>query len=504
MNQDIKIEKPKAKKENSRIGAIIILVISALVFLPFGASAVFQSIFNRQKINSFGSFDGKKIVYEPGSKFYNAVSNLAGAYKNMGYSVDDKTYDSIMNQSFRQTVIDMAFTGAVEKSGYVVPRDAVNREIVKAFTGADGKFSQKAYNQASQADLNSMKNEQIQSLTYSRYVEDFFGTNSDRTLNGKSLYGMKRSSAEKKFLSEMATEKHSFEAASFSTLNFPREQAVIFARNNAEKFIRYNLSVVTVDDESEAKSILKQINGGEITFEDAASEKSQKYYSSADGTLAGSFRYQVENLLDSKDSLSELEQLKTGSISSVIKTAKGYSIFKCNGDVEAADFSDEKTQGAILSYMNSSEKGYIENYYMEMAENFVSETAVSDFDEACRKFSVEKSVISPFAINYGNVSILPETEKSSSFSRLSNNEEAYRTAFALKTGEVSAPFVLGSSVVVLKCTQIEKTPAEEIAEPDIASLDSSSLQAELFASDKLENNFWATYLKLAAENKKKE
>ena len=55
MDQENKITEQKTKKDSSKIGAVIILVISALVFLPFGASAVFQSIFNKQKASTFGS-----------------------------------------------------------------------------------------------------------------------------------------------------------------------------------------------------------------------------------------------------------------------------------------------------------------------------------------------------------------------------------------------------------------------------------------------------------------
>ena len=67
MDQENKITEQKTKKDSSKIGAVIILVISALVFLPFGASAVFQSIFNKQKASTFGSYNGKNITYEPGT-----------------------------------------------------------------------------------------------------------------------------------------------------------------------------------------------------------------------------------------------------------------------------------------------------------------------------------------------------------------------------------------------------------------------------------------------------
>lgn len=503
MNQETKHTEQRAKS-GSKIGAVIILIISALVFLPFGASAVFQSVFNRRKANSYGSYGGRQITYEPGSKFFTAVSNLAKSYQNMGYKIDDRSYYSIMNQAFKQTVLDMAFTDAVKKSGYSVPKSAVNREVAKAFTDSSGTFLQKRYNQMSQADLAALKADISGSLVYGRYVSDVLGTGSENSLNGIPLYGLKRSSSEKQFLAKMGAEKHSFEAAAFSTGNFPAEEAAAFGRNNAQKFRRYSFSVITADEESEAKSLHKQISGNEITFEDAASEKSQKYYSEPDGKMAASFRYQLENMLASADSIQELESLQTGEVSGIIQTMRGYSIFRCDGPAAEADFSDEKTQNAILSYMKASEKGYIENYYMEIADNFVSEAALASFDSACEKFNVEKKEISPFPINYGDTDLFKKTDSPDIFALLPSNEEAYVQAFSLGPGEIGAPFVLGSNVIVLKCTGIETDSSSEVTDQAVAEADMSALQTELFASSKVEDNFFATYISLMSENRNRE
>ena len=69
--------------------------------------------------------------------------------------------------------------------------------------------------------------------------------------------------------------------------------------------------------------------------------------------------------------LAELEKLQKDEISAIIKTKRGYSIFKCDGSVVAADFEDSAVQDAVLGYINSNEKSYIENYFLEIAENFV-------------------------------------------------------------------------------------------------------------------------------------
>lgn len=502
MDQENKITEQKTKKDSSKIGAVIILVISALVFLPFGASAVFQSIFNKQKVSSYGSYNGKNITYEPGTKFFITVSNLAQSYQAGGYKVDEKSYYRIMREAFYQTVINMAFTDSVKKSGYAVPKEAVNRAVIERFTDpSTGKFSQKVYNQTSAVDLEKLRKDIESNLVYKRYFYDLFGAGNEVSFNGTALYGLKRSGAEKKFLASMGAEKHSFDAVAFNTSNFPKEEAVKFGKENAEKFIKYDLSVITVDDEQEAKALLKQINGNEITFADAASERSQKYYSDAEGKNAGAYRYQIENMLDNVDSLAELEKLQKDEISAIIKTKRGYSIFKCDGSVVAADFEDSAVQDAVLGYINSNEKSYIENYFLEIAENFVSEAAISSFDSACKKFNVEKSEVQPFPVNYGSSSIYSSVSETGPLARIASNEDAYKTAFSLKQDEISSPFILGSNVVVLKCTGIQTDEVEDASETEIRNADLNTANSALFANPKVVDNFFATYITLMSENK---
>ena len=546
MEQEIKKSDVKPKKSATKIGAVIILVISALVFLPFGASAVFQSIFNKRTVNSFGSYDGKKIVYEPGSKFHTAVTNMAQMYEARGIKLEDNSY-RIMYDAFNQTMIDMAFTDAVKNSGYVVPDSAVNREIVYQFTDpATGQFSQKAYNQTSQAEITRLKTNAQSSLAYRRFFYDLFGTEGDSAFNGKALYGLKSSDAEKQFITAMGSDTKAFEAVAFKLADFPREAVAVYAQNNADKFVKFNLSVITLDSEDEAKGLLKQIEGNEITFDDAASEKSQKYYSTDDGKIAGSYRYQLENMIEDKEQVSQIEALQTGEVSTIIKTEKGYSIFRCDGDREDADFEDDAVLDQVSSYVNSSEKSYVENYFLEQADNFVSQAAISGFDEACEHFQLEKEAIAAFPVNFGNSSLLPKAPQTGILASLASDAGAYQKAFSLKEGEVGYPFVLGSSVVVLRrvspeapelivatedtvtedeasvsetdeaadevsdaAEDTEDDTGEEAAavdsdaemEANIRSACLASANMAIFASDKVEDSFFATYIRLLNSNR---
>ncbi|MEE0893162.1 MAG: hypothetical protein UIT85_03945 [Treponema sp.] len=102
MENEIKME--KGKKGDTKIGAVIILIISAAVFLPTGGAAVYQALLNNQKAESFGSYDGKQILYEPGSKFHTTVSSIAQNYRNSGLEVNEQSHYYIMNQAFKQTI----------------------------------------------------------------------------------------------------------------------------------------------------------------------------------------------------------------------------------------------------------------------------------------------------------------------------------------------------------------------------------------------------------------
>lgn len=492
------------KKDSSKIGAVIILIISALVFLPFGASAIFESIFNKRQVNTFGSYAGQKISYEPGSKFYNAAANLAQSYQSAGYQLNEQTYYYILNQAFKQTVLDMAVTGAVKDSGFTVSKEAVNRAILPAFTDVDGNFSQRIYNQVSQADIDSLKRNAEGQLTYSRYINDLFGT-ADSSANAKiSLYGMKKSAAEKQFVAKMAEEKHSFEIAAFNTEDYPKAEAAEYGKKNADKFVKYNLSVITVDEESEAKAILKQINANEITFADALAVKSQNYYTTPEGKISGEYAYQIENAIDNADDMPKITELGTDTISDVIKTKRGYSIFKADGEKETPDFTKDESIDVVLSYMKANEKGTIEDYFTNIASNFTSEAAITSFEKACEKFGVTKVDVPAFAVNYGNSSLYARGTDVEGLASIAGNASTYKTLFSLKMDEISAPFLLSGKIVVAKCVGIQFDDVEDNAnslDPQIEQADRNSMQGTLMASDKVVDNFFTTYLEMVSNNR---
>ena len=123
------------------IGSLIILLICAFCFVALPAFTGKEQ--NQGNLPAFGKYNGREIRYEQGSDFYNFVSQYGQMFQSRGQQIDSSTYYYIFNYAFNSTVSKYAYTDAVKKSGYEVPKAAVNREMLPYFYDENGKYSSK-------------------------------------------------------------------------------------------------------------------------------------------------------------------------------------------------------------------------------------------------------------------------------------------------------------------------------------------------------------------------
>ena len=530
--KEAKEKKPKNNNGKAKIGAVIVLVISAVVFIPTGGSAVIESIRQSRNTPVFGSYKGKKVEYKAGSDFAANVSNLAQTYQSMGYDVN-QLGSYIFESAFESTIHSMYYEDEIAKAGYSVPKAAIDRAIIPYFRDENGEFSKKLYNQTDESKKTSLRASAEESLLHSRYIDDLFGSD--------NLYGLKASSKENTFVSSMGSEKHAFQLAAFSTSDLPGDEVVKYAKSNPSTFRRYNLSAVTLSEKIDADNTLKQIQSGELTFDSAVTTISEKLYTGEDGKISNNYYYQLKNTIPSETDLAAVTELSSGSISEVIPTTRGYTIFRCDGSSTDADLSQQETVDAVLSYIKSYEISYIENYYTQIANKFIYDVSstepiiidVSDgeegrvldpnvradqrlidaggenivrldkFETACRNYNIKSIDVPAFPVNYGNSAFFDTVPSDvSELSSLSSNAAAFKTLFTLKEGETSQPFVLGSNVIVAKCVSITK---DEAAENDgyaaqAKNYDQDSATNAIMTSKNVKNNFYETYYKFFAGN----
>ncbi len=483
----------KSEKKETKIGAVIVLIISAVVFIPAGGVSIFQ-LFNKNKdVPVFGSYNGKKIEYVQGSDFANTASNIAQSYQMQGYDVNQMQY-RIMMDAFNQTILNMAITDAMETSGWVVSEKAVNRNMVQYFSDEKGNFSQKLYNQTDDATVKSIREDVKESLTYYRYINDIFGQSG--AFNGESIYGAKTSSRENDFIASMGTQKHAFSVVSFAKSDFPREEAVTYGKNNADTFKKYDLSAISLTNKDDADAVLKQLKANEITFEDAVTEKSSNYFTNSEGKITSSYAYQIINSLKDSQDFESIKALGLKEVSNVIETSRGYTIYRNDGGSESADFTNQDTIDVVVSYLQSYETGYIEDYYINIAKNFKTDATVNDYESACTKYNLLSSEVAPFPLNYANSAFIdPVPTSYAELASLNTNVNALKTMFNLSVNEISDPFILDSNIVVAKCTDIieDKNIDTSSYTSSIEYIDQSSAQQAILTSDKVENNFMTSY-----------
>ncbi|MBP5157130.1 MAG: SurA N-terminal domain-containing protein [Treponema sp.] len=488
----------KTAKDRTKIGAVIILVISAIVFIPFGGYEVISALFGKRDVPVFGSYNGKKITYERGSLFTNVTENLAERYKAYGINVDSTSSYYLFTEAFSETVKNLAYIDEVTKAGYSVPDEAVNRMLVNYFLDESGNYSPKLYNTADKATKKSLRESVTKSLQYNRYRDDLLGSSS-LSMQDSPLYGVKASSKEASFFSDMGKEKKSFKYVAFNTEDFPGEEAVKWANrdNNKEKFIKYDLSAVSMESESDAKALLKQLKSNEITFEDAVSEKSEKYYTDDDGKVSRAYRYQMEISIPDPANLEKVLGLDSGAMSDVIPTSRGFTIFRKDGMDAAANFSDDETVDVVIGYIKTNEHGYIEDYYIDIAKDFTTQASMASFEDAAENFNVEVKETEPFPLNYGSISLFDSVpSENKELANLNTNEDVLQKIFSLKNGETSVPAVLSSNVIVFHCTGITQDSSTSDAKDfanKMENINYSCAEQTLMTSSKVQNNVWNAY-----------
>lgn len=484
--------KSSAKKILINVGSILILVLAAIsfIFIP----AMVQSAGN--EIPPFGYYDKKPIEYKQGSYFTNLVQMYSD---QVGSANVQNAYFDIFNSAFTGSVLNIAFSSAVEKSGYVVPDPQVDRAMLPYFYDTNGVYSPKIFNDTPDSTKIELRNAMEDNLIFQRYTEDVFGSQTEK-LGTYTMYGLKSPSAEKNFVSMMDTNKRGFSLASFSLLDYPDTEVAKWGESNKDLFTRYDMSVISVADATTAETVLGRIKNNELVFEDAVTEYSTNYYSGTDGKLTSAYKHQLQNILTDATSLTALQNLPAGQISEVMQTQNGYAIFKNNAAPTPADMTDADTLTAVRSHISANEKGIIEDYFLNIAKDFWTAASTSSFAEACTQFNITPVDIPPLALNYGNSPVLTSLQAADgSMVNAEQNENFLKTIFSMKLNEISSPMVLNDNVVVLQYTQEDNTVSAENTASTFAIystyFDQTSVQNSIMSSDKLENNFLQVFYK---------
>lgn len=494
-------KKPSKKINGVMIGSVIILILSAIVFILVPALTGFRGSDVASPV--VGSYKGQEVKYEQNSEFVNYLSQYAEQVRSSGYDTEQYMY-SILNSAFNSTVIGLAIDDYVNESDYIVPEEAVNRTMRSYFTDENGNFSVKAYNEADKATVQQLFKEVEKQLRTERYFSDFLGMGASSYYgNAEYLYGAKLSSKEADFVAGLNAAKRQFQLVAISANDLPEDEYKVFAWSNPSIFERLDYSICSASTEEEIQEIANLIKNNQITFDDAVASMSTNAFDAADGKL-DLYNYQIkENLLADPDDYDDFVALGVGDISTPVHTQQGYALFRRNSANKPADLTDPEVVDVISAYVRVYEKGYIEDFYLDRGRDFATIAARDGFETAADELGLEVVEPSAFPCNYGNDAILTSIP-SSEYAQLSGAESDrnfLKTAFSMQVGEISEPLVLGDNIIVLKYK--EAVPQDDAVTSSMtymypyytATYAQTAMQDAIMSSDDVKNDVMSFYFK---------
>lgn len=474
------------KKSVYTVGSLLILLIAAFVFVFVPVLAGKDP---SAKIPPFGSYNGKEIKIND-SRYSTYLRQFGDQLKQQG-QYSQYSAEQVYYQAFTAVVRDLYLEDKVTKSGYVVPNTKIARAMRPYFMDQNGNFSEATYRNANKNQVAELQKNISYDLLKQRYIEDLFG---NTTPFGKSsLFGIKSSSKQEEFFNNINKTNKEFNMVSFNMNDYPNEEKIAFGKNNQDKFVSYDLSIITCSDKTKATSLANRIKNDQITFDDASSQSDKNYSNPSDVKLRLKYAYRINEILSNKDDFEKIQKLQLNEVSEPIQTNIGYSIFRLDAPSTNPDFTKTEVVEEVYNYLKTKESSHIENYYIETAKAFTTVAKNTSFDSACRKYNVKKTVVSELPVNYRNVSVLNKVNTSiDGLSGADYNENLLKTVASLKTNEYSEPILNNSYFLVfqsLKDKANEDLADAEQINAELSYYNTIAFSSTIFNDSKFKNNF---------------
>ncbi|MDR2758999.1 MAG: peptidylprolyl isomerase [Spirochaetaceae bacterium] len=480
-------------KSNPRvfIGTIVILIIVIVSFVL--VPAIVPNMGGANIDLTFGYYDKIPITYVRGNYLAQVQSSYA---QYMQASINESNALSISSQiwrsAFEETVIHIGMLQEMKKAGFAIPPELVDKKVrtLPEFQ-ENGRFSLTKYRQLDKATQSSLWKDVQDSLVTQRYSSD--------------VSGLRQSSKEAAFIGAMASKERTFGMAAFPLSSYPVEEITAFASNNQELFKTVRLSKITINsNEREIQQILKSVEEGTQSFEEAARTHSQDNFAESGGDIGVKMAYEMTEEIPDETERESVLNLARGDISPIVKVPSGWAFYRAEETPYPADLNDQDTVEKIRTYLTGFRRGIMDDWLIEKAEQFIAQAEEKGFDTVADELGLVKQNFGPVTINYGNFALFKSLPNDTvpELAAAASNENFWRIAFSTPLQSFSTPFILGNNALVL--FPLEENILEETAVESIASSYSSywlnsntdqSIRNRFVRSERLEDNFWTTYFR---------
>ena len=484
------------------IGTIIVLVIVIIAFVLVPAIVPSAGGLDSGKL-TFGYYNGTPVTYT-GNNYFAQLRQQYAQYAQY-YGFDEYT---VWERAYHGFVTRTAILDIMKEAGYEPPAEVVNKKTAQLpqFLDENGKFSRSLYNRLDAATRLSLLVEVKNDILLERYRND--------------LSNARVSTAEKAFIGEMAKVQRAFKVASIAYSFYPDDELAAFAEKNPDLFMSLRLSQITIPKESDAKKALKAIQDGTSTFEDTARNQSKDEFAGRGGDTGTRLAHELKDFISTPEDFTALRSLAKGTVSEIIQTTDGWSIFRAEEDAKPVDTGDSSSISKIRTYVTANEKGMIEDYLLAKADQLAADVkakgSADGFEQAAKDAGFTTADFGPLPVNYGDCTLFstlgsfsgieafqgaPNTPKTGA--AFDNN--FWQTAYGTVLNETSKPIVLTGrqSYIALIYPKEETTDtgAQDNSESMFTSTwventVSQNVEDTVLASKKFEDDFDVTFQSL--------
>lgn len=476
---------PANKRTGLYIGSVIVFILATVTFI--GAPAIGGSMGGGSSARiEFGSYRGRPIEYAQGNFFERQLRTIAEQQNQAGSEDLESQLYWIWRQAFEAAAVHTAIMYYSDQGNMDVSEDRIDIELAQypAFL-ENGSFSSERYQAMPAAERFSLRSYIKEVLIHQQFLEDMIGDN-------------RHSEGEVAFLQDMARTERRFSFVSFAFDDFPQEQVLNYAEENADLFRRINLSSITINTgRTDADEVHRQAVEGVSSFEELARTHSADIFSEQGGEMGWEYYYDLEPDFVDVAQLEEVFSLRAGEISPVIETRTGYVFYRVNEPTQALDLDDAATIEVVRDYMDTFARGQIEDFAFARAEAFAEAAEELGFNAAAEQLGVDVERTEFFPLNYQGVPLLeqPRAMEGADLDNAASLETFFRAAFSISEDETSSPLVLRNKVVVLSLDDERTAPANTIDTIErfygnyLQNFQQQDLQRTLLNPEYLEDNF---------------